>query len=74
MVNEDNTRASLNSLHMQMKSPKLKGILPDLFRGHSQKFQNVIFLHLFVALPLETHFSKGIKQKSYQGEITAIFP
>ena len=43
-------------------------------RGRSQKFQNLNFLHLFITLPLKTHFPKGIEQKSFQGEIRAIFP
>ena len=43
-------------------------------RGCSQKFQNMIFfLPLFIALFLKTHFPKGIEQKSFQGEIRAIF-
>ena len=43
-------------------------------RGCSQNCQNLNFLHLFLALPLKTHFPKGIGQKSFQGEIRAIFP
>ena len=34
-------------------------------RWRSQKFKNFNFLHLFKALPLETHFPKGIEQKSF---------
>ena len=43
-------------------------------RGRSQKFQNLNFLYLFITLPLKTHSPKGIEQKSFQGEIRAIFP
>ena len=32
-----------------------------LCRGHSQIFQNLTFLHLFVALLQEAHFAEGIK-------------
>ena len=41
-------------------------------RGHSQKFLYLNFLHLLIALPLETDFPEGIEQKSFQGQI-AIF-
>ena len=41
-------------------------------RGHSQNFQNLIFLHIFVALLWEAHFLKGIRLKSFQHEIRAI--
>ena len=30
------------------------------FRGRSQKFQNLNFLHLFVAFLQEGHFPKGV--------------
>ena len=46
--------------------------IPDW--GHSQKVKNVNFSHLFIDLPWETYFPKGIKQKSFQGQIIAIFP
>ena len=45
-----------------------KGIVPD--RGRSQKFE---FFNLYIALPLQTHFPKGIEQKSFQGEMRAIY-
>ena len=43
----------------------LKAYSQISYRGHSQKFQNLKFSYLFVALPLETHLPKGIKQKSF---------
>ena len=52
----------------------LKAYSQILNRGHSHKFQNLKFLHLLVALLWEAHFPKGIKQKSFQCEIRAIFP
>ena len=51
--------------------PNLKAYSQISYRRHSQSLNS---LHLFVALPLEMHFPKGIKQKLYQGEIRAIFP
>ena len=53
---------------------KLKANSQLSYRGHSQRFQNLNFSHLFVSLRKETHFPKGIEQKSFQGEIRAIFP
>ena len=44
-----------------------------LNRGHSQNFQNLFFLHIFVALLYEAHFLKGIRLKSFQYEMRAIF-
>ena len=41
-------------------------------RGRSQNFQNLNFLHIFVAL-LESHFLKGIRLKSFQYEMRVIF-
>ena len=35
-------------------------------KGCSPKCQNLNFLHLFIALPVKRHFSKGIGQKSFQ--------
>ena len=43
-------------------------------RGHSQKFEKLNILHLFIALQLEMHFPKRIEQKLFQGQIRAIFP
>ena len=51
----------------------LKAYSQISYRGRSQKFYNVKFLHLFVALLQEAHFPKGINQKSFQSEIRAIF-
>ena len=42
----------------------LKAYSQFSYRGRSQKFQNLKFLHLLVALLQEAHFPKGIKQKS----------
>ena len=42
-------------------------------RRCSQKFQYVIFLHLFVAFLREVHFPTGIYQESFPHEIRAIF-
>ena len=42
-------------------------------RGRSQNFQNLNFLHIFVALFREAHFSKGIGLQSFQYEMRAIF-
>ena len=36
------------------------------------RFQNLNFLHIFVALLLKIHFPKGIMLKSFQQEIRAI--
>ena len=44
-----------------------------LNRGRSQNFQNVKFLHIFVALLGEANFPKGIKLKSFQYEMRPIF-
>ena len=52
---------------------KLKAYSQILYRGHSQKFQNLNFLYPFVALLQKAHFSKGIKQKSFPYEMRAIF-
>ena len=52
---------------------KLKAYAGISYRGCFQKFKNLNFLHLFVALPQEVHFPKGIKQKSFQCEMRAIF-
>ena len=41
-------------------------------RGPSQNFQNLNFLHFFVAL-LASNFLKGIRLKSFQYEMRAIF-
>ena len=43
--------------------------------GRSQNFQNLNFLHFFVVLLYEAHphFPKGIKLKSFQNEMRAIF-
>ena len=43
-------------------------------RGRFQKIQNLNFLQLFIALLLKTLLSEGIEDKSFQGEIRAIFP
>ena len=40
----------------------LKSYSQISYRGCSQKFQNLNFLHLFVALLQEAHFSKGINR------------
>ena len=42
-------------------------------RGHSQNFQKFEFLHIFLALLKEAHFPKGIRLKSFQYEMRAIF-
>ena len=42
-------------------------------RGRSQNCQNLNFLHIFVALLQEGHFPKGIRLKSFQYEMRAIF-
>ena len=44
-----------------------------LNRGHSENCQNLNFLHIFVALLKEAHFPKGIRLKSFQFEMRAIF-
>ena len=55
-----------------MFSLKAYSQIPDW--GRSQKLKNVNFLHLFIDFPWETHSPKGIEQKSFQGQIRAIFP
>ena len=42
-------------------------------RGRSQNFQNLNFVHIFVALLQESHFPKGIRLKSFQYKLRAIF-
>ena len=42
-------------------------------RGRSENFQNLIFLHILVALLKEAHFPKGISLKSFQYEMRTIF-
>ena len=42
-------------------------------RGHSQNFQILSFLHIFIALLQEGHYIKGITLKSFQYEMRAIF-
>ena len=42
----------------------LKAYSLMLNRGRSQNFQNLIFLHIFVALLLEAHIPKGVRLKS----------
>ena len=42
-------------------------------RGPSQNCQNLNFVHIFVALIEEAHFPKGIRLKSFQYEMRAIF-
>ena len=42
-------------------------------RGRSQNFKNLNFLHIFLALLKEAHFPKGIRLKSFQYEMRAIF-
>ena len=44
-----------------------------LNRGRSENFQNLNFLHIFVALLLEAHSPKGIWLEAFQYEIRAIF-
>ena len=41
-------------------------------RGRSQNFQNLNFLHVFVALLLKAHLPKGIRLKSFLFEMRAI--
>ena len=52
---------------------RLKAYSLISYRGCSQKFQNWIFVHLFVAFLPEVYFLKGIWQKSFPYEIQAIF-
>ena len=42
------------------------------YRGHSENFQNLSFLHLRIALLLEAQFPKGIRLKSFQYEIIQV--
>ena len=42
-------------------------------RGRSQNFKYLNFLHIFIALLQEAHFLKGIRLKSFQYEMRAIF-
>ena len=42
-------------------------------RGRSQNFQDLNFLHIFIALFYEAHFLKGIRLKSFQYEMRAVF-
>ena len=44
-----------------------------LNRGGSQNFQKLNFLHISVAVLQEAHFPKGIRLKSFQYEMRAIF-
>ena len=44
--------------------PKLKAYSLMLNRGRSQNFQNLIFLHIFLAFLKKAHFPKGIRLKS----------
>ena len=52
---------------------KLKAYSLISYRGRSQNFQNLNFLHLFVAFLQKGHFPKGIQQKSFPCEIRAIY-
>ena len=52
----------------------LKAYSQISYRGWFQKFENLNFSYLYIVLPLETHFPKGIEQKSFWGDIRAIFP
>ena len=52
---------------------ELKAYSLMLNRGRSQYFQNLNFLHISVALLYEAQFPKGIRLKSFQYEMRAIF-
>ena len=42
-------------------------------RARSQNFHNLNFLHIFAALLKGAHFPKGIRLKSFQYKMRAIF-
>ena len=42
-------------------------------RGRFENFENLNFLHIFVAFLLEAHFHEGIRLKSFWYEMRAIF-
>ena len=54
------------------KNQNLKAYSLMLNRGHSENFQNLNFLHIFVALK-EAHSPKGTWLGAFQYEIRAIF-
>ena len=51
----------------------IKGILPDVELRALSKFSKLEFLHIFVDLLQEAHFPKGVRLKSFQYEMRAIF-
>ena len=51
----------------------LKAYSQISYRGRSQKFWNLTFLHLFVGSPKKARFLKGILQQPFPYEIIAIF-
>ena len=66
----DSSGIILKTNHVSNTDLKVYSQILD--RGRFQKFKTWNFLHLFISL--ETHFPKGIEKKSFQGQITAIFP
>ena len=58
-------------LTLEQDGQKSGGVMPPSLKSEGATDMN--FLHLFVALLQEVHFPEGIKQKSFQCEIKAIF-
>ena len=52
----------------------IKGILSDFKQRELSKISEFEFFTSVYSSSLKKHFSKGIKQKSFHGEIRAIFP
>ena len=52
---------------------KLKAYSLISYRGHSLNFVSLNLLHLFVALPLEAHFTRGIGLKPFPYKMRAMF-
>ena len=55
------------------RADNLKAYSQISYWGRSQKIQNLIFLHLIVALLQEAHFPKGMKQKPFLYQMRVIF-
>ena len=63
-------------LYLCIQTGDLKSYSLMLNRGRSQKFSKFnifFFLHIYVALLYKAYFLKGIRLKSFQYEMTAIF-
>ena len=58
----------------QVQVEIFKGIFPDAIEKMVSKISKFDNFVTFIALPLETHIPKGIKQKSLRCKIQLIFP